>query len=453
MDLSGTIQDLADLTVDLALTRLDGQVRARPVALAQPSRARLDAGVVDIIEPTRLTVGESTLDVGRSPAAVPGAELVVAVNGPVADIVTLAPGLVPEGVTADGTVKAEVFLGARLDTFQPTGQATLEVATLRRGDQELASGVKVVADADRGTIHVSDAAGTVLGSAVSGQATIPMSWLRQGTASPGNGSAEPASFSLRSTVAVAPILAELMDEPPSDLTGTLNLTVDGTASAPRLDAVRARVQEQGGDVTVGNIKLSTQRTTALRFEDGLLHVDAFEWSGPEFHDRGFGQRRRARGRGGTTAAGRQDVDGAAQPRGAGQGERTIDLRRGSDRPARRPRSAREDRDRRRHHDRSAMAPGHGRLVGIGRDSTKPASLSKACMDNSTAARPPSTAACRLAAVPPVAMRSGSRCAAHSSSCREVFAASSTPTCRGAGPQAAPACPAAPPLPRARIASR
>ena len=93
----------------------------------------------------------------------------------------LAPGLVPEDITAEGTVKAEVFLGARLDTFQPTGQATLELATLYRGEQELASGVKVVADADRGTIRVSDFAGTVLGSPVAGQATIPMRWLREGT--------------------------------------------------------------------------------------------------------------------------------------------------------------------------------------------------------------------------------------------------------------------------------
>ena len=120
----------------------------------------------------------------------------------------------------------------------------------------------------------------MLGSAVAGQATIPMRWLRDGAASGGDASAEPARFSLRSTVAVAPVLAELMDEPPADLTGTLNLTVDGTASAPRLDAVRARVQEQGGALTAGTIKLSTQRTTALRFEDGLVHVDAFEWSGP-----------------------------------------------------------------------------------------------------------------------------------------------------------------------------
>ena len=69
--------------------------------------------------------------------------------------------------------------------------------------------MKVVADADTRTIRVSDFAGTVLGSPVAGQATIPMQWLRDGTAPGGRGSAEPATFSLRSTVAVAPVLAAL----------------------------------------------------------------------------------------------------------------------------------------------------------------------------------------------------------------------------------------------------
>ena len=38
VDLSGTLQDLQNLTADLALTRLDGQLHARAVALAGPSR-------------------------------------------------------------------------------------------------------------------------------------------------------------------------------------------------------------------------------------------------------------------------------------------------------------------------------------------------------------------------------------------------------------------------------
>ena len=125
--------------------------------------------MVEIVEPTRLTIGESTLGIAKSPAAVTGAELVVTLDGPIADLTALAPGLMPDGITAEGTVKAEVFLGARLDTFQPTGQATLELATPPRGEQELASGVKVVADADTRTIRVSDFAGTVLGSPVAGR--------------------------------------------------------------------------------------------------------------------------------------------------------------------------------------------------------------------------------------------------------------------------------------------
>ena len=111
----------------------------------------------------------------------------VTLDGPIADLTALAPGLIPEGTTATGTVKAEVFLGARLETFQPTGQATLELTTLVRGEQELANGVKVVADADTRTIRVSDFAGTVLGSPVAGVATIPMQWLRGGTSPGGNG--------------------------------------------------------------------------------------------------------------------------------------------------------------------------------------------------------------------------------------------------------------------------
>ena len=280
VDLSGTVQDLQNVNVDLALTRLDGEARGHHLALAGRSRTRLDRGVIEIVEPTRLTIGESTLGIAKSSAAVTGAELVVTLDGPIADLTSLAPGLMPEGTTAEGTVKAEVLLGARLGTFQPTGQATLELATLLRGEQALASGVKVVADADTTTIRLSDFSGTVLGSPVAGVATIPMQWLREGT-SPGSNASDAATFSLRSTVAVGPMLAGLMDQPPSDLTGTLNLTVDGTASAPRLDSVLARVQEQGGALTMGNMKLSTQRTTALRFENGLLHVDAFEWTGPQ----------------------------------------------------------------------------------------------------------------------------------------------------------------------------
>ena len=280
IDLSGTIDNPGGIVADLALTRFDGQVRGRSLSLAGPSRTRLDSGVVTIVEPTRLTIGETTVGITQSSSAATGAELLIAVDGPVGDFTTLAPSLLPEGITAEGRVKAEVFLGARLDTFQPTGQATVDLSSVRRREQELAKDVTVVADAGPRTIHVRDLAGTVLGSPLTGVATIPTQWLRDG-ALPGGSAVEPATFSLRSTVAVAPLLAALRDQPASDLSGTLNLTVDGTASAPRLDSVQARLREQGGVLAVGNMKLNTQQTTALRLDNGLLHVDAFEWTGPQ----------------------------------------------------------------------------------------------------------------------------------------------------------------------------
>ncbi len=324
-DLSGSVQDLPSVNVNLALTRLDGEVRGRPLALTGTSRTRLDSGVVEIVEPTRLTIGESTLGVAKSPAAVTGAELVVTLDGPIADLTALSPGLVPENTTAEGSVKAEVFLGSRLETFQPTGQATIELTTLVRGEQELANGVKVVADADTSAIRVSDFTGTVLGSPVAGVATIPMHWLREGSSPGGNGSVEPATFSLRSTVAVAPMLAGLMDQPPSDLTGTLNLTVDGTASAPRLDSVQ-RSRAGGGwrpdrgqheAEHAADHRAAARKRVAAR---GRLRVDR-----TAVQDRGVGQRRRARGRVGTTAPWRHLVDGTAEPADPGQGEWTIDL--------------------------------------------------------------------------------------------------------------------------------
>ncbi len=81
-----------------------------------------------VVEPMRLTLGAAALELAQSAEAAPGAEIVLRVDGPIADLTSIAPSLVPEGVTAEGTVSAEVLLGERLSTLQPTGQATLDVS-------------------------------------------------------------------------------------------------------------------------------------------------------------------------------------------------------------------------------------------------------------------------------------------------------------------------------------
>ena len=59
------------------------------------------------------------------------------------------------------------------------------------------------------------------------------------------------------------------------------------------------------------MKLNTQRTTALRLENGLLHVDAFEWRGPESTVVASGSVGLAEGVDGSSAAGRRPLAGAA----------------------------------------------------------------------------------------------------------------------------------------------
>ena len=80
--------------------------RTRPLALSRPVAARLDAGVVEIVEPTRLTIGDRRTRASRShPPRSPAPSWSSSVDGPIADLTALAPGLVPEGITAEGTVK------------------------------------------------------------------------------------------------------------------------------------------------------------------------------------------------------------------------------------------------------------------------------------------------------------------------------------------------------------
>ena len=62
--------------------------------------------------------------------------------------------------------------------------------------------------------------------------------------------------------------------------GAFNVTVEGSAAAPRLDAIRATLRDEAGEITVGGFALSSVRPTELRLENGLLHVDEFEWHGP-----------------------------------------------------------------------------------------------------------------------------------------------------------------------------
>jgi outer membrane protein assembly factor BamA/autotransporter translocation and assembly factor TamB len=277
LDVSGTARDPWGATATLALTGLDGQVNGQALTLSRAGRLLLTDGRVRVAEPMRLALGSATLELASAPAAAPG--VAVTVDGGIADLAALVPGLMPEGVTAEGEVKAEVLLGERLNALEPTGHMSLSLSALRRGEQELARATTLAVEADATAIHVRELRGTLLGGPFEGGGVAPAAWIRAGREGSGP-AAEPATFWMKSSVAVGSVVKALRDQGP-DIAGTLNVTVEGTATAPRLDAVRATLREDAGEIAIGAFKLSGRRPTEVRLEDGRLHVDGFEWRGPE----------------------------------------------------------------------------------------------------------------------------------------------------------------------------
>ena len=288
-DASGTLRDLEGVHAALALTRLEGRIRERPLTLSQPARVLVEDGVVEVVEPTRLTLGTTTLDIARSGGASPGAGVLVTVAGPLADVTAIVPSALPEGIAVDGTVRAEVRLGPRLAAPAPTGLVTLDVTALRRGDRELARDVKVVAEGDDGMIRVSQLTGTVLGSPVQAQATAPMAWLRAAIDGAPGVAGEPATFSLRSEVALGRLVTALTERR-LDVSGTVNLAVEGSASAPRLDAVQATIVQQAGEVTISGVVPGPADADPAAPGTGAPARRGVRVARPRVHRRGIGQR-------------------------------------------------------------------------------------------------------------------------------------------------------------------
>ncbi len=362
LDVSGTARDPANARARLGLTGLDGQVRGQTLAIPQPGHLLVEGGRLRVVDPMRLTLGSATLELAPAPGGATVSGGIARIEGSIADLAPLMPGAMPEGMTAEGVVKAEVLLGERLSALEPTGHLTLALSSLRRGEQELARATTVVVEADAHLLRVRELSGTVLGSLIEARGVAPVAWILAGRAGEPDQASEPATFWLKSTVAVASVMAAVQGQAP-DITGTLNVTVEGSAAAPRLDAIRATLREEGGEITIGAFKLNPRRPTELRLEEGRLHVDGFEWRGPEStvvatRRRGPGRRRRRTlSRGGERAAGAPRRAGTGTPRWTS----AVRSRRigwaGSARGGGHPRH------RRWQHGRAAVAAGLGRLVG------------------------------------------------------------------------------------------
>jgi outer membrane protein insertion porin family len=279
LEASGVARDLAATRATLLVTQLNGTVEGRPVAVAQAGRLQLQAERVRVAEPVRVTWGSTSVSLTEAPGPDGQPGVAVSMEAPLAELATLAAEMLPDHVTAAGTVTAEIFLGDRVTDIQPTGQMTVKLESLTRDGHELARDATLVADADLTTVRVREVRGTVLGGPLEAGGTAPVAWFRTGHDA-GRAPDDQATFWLRSGAAGAHLVALLRDNPPA-VSGTLSLTIEGTATAPRLDALRATLRDESVGLTVGSFTLHPQRPTELRLEGGLVHVDQFEWLGPE----------------------------------------------------------------------------------------------------------------------------------------------------------------------------
>jgi len=279
IEASGSARDFATTDATLLVTTLEGTIYGQPVAVAHAGRLHLQAERVRVAEPVRVTWGSTSLALTEAPGADGRPGVRVSLDAPLGDLTALAVEMLPDEVTAAGTVTAELFLGDRLTGIQPTGQTTVRLESLMRRGQELARDTVLVADADLTTVRVRELRGTVLGGPLEGGGTAPAAWFRTGT-DDRRASEDPATFWLKSGATGGAVVALLRDNPPA-VSGTLSLAVEGSLTAPRLDALRATLRDESLGLTVGGFALHPQRPTELRLEDGLLLVDHFEWRGPE----------------------------------------------------------------------------------------------------------------------------------------------------------------------------
>ncbi len=273
----GSGRELASAEATVSLTRVAGTLREMPLNLEEAGRFHLADRRIAVEAPLRLTWGGTSLRVGAPESSGPG--IAVTLDGPVADVVTLAADRLPADLSAEGGIRADFRLNTSIDDLQPAGALDLELASLKQGQAELARDLTMRAESDGDRIHVTNLRGIVLDGEVDGEGEAPLSWLGAGNGDP-PATEQPASFRISSKVVLGSVWS-LLRPSSQPVTGTLALTTTGTATAPRLEAVRATVRGEGGTLTAGAFTLNSEGGTAIRLEDGRVHLDGFRWKGPD----------------------------------------------------------------------------------------------------------------------------------------------------------------------------
>ena len=293
----GTLRQPLPASADVNLDQLDAVVNGTRVVLEAPTAIAWN--------PSRITVGDLALRIGRgararlvgSLAAEPGSDrLRLTADSPLAELVALAGPLLPADVrlAADGTLAADLGVGGTLSAPQPDGTLTVRAASVAYGDVPPATEVAIDARVDPVGIVLRPVRAAWQQSTLSAEGTVPWRLVARALAeTDGKGATEgwaakwlaslprePATASLSARVTgITPKVLEpfVAAERLREVQGAMALTVAADADALTLDRVRGSAVLDDASLTLAGVPFKQVAPARLRLENGRVVVDEFRW--------------------------------------------------------------------------------------------------------------------------------------------------------------------------------
>ena len=186
-----------------------------------------------------------------------------------------------------GTISATVEASGNFDRrrLRLTGRASLSGAGVTSGGTSFVEALDATADVRDGRLWLSRLSGRGFGGPVSASGDLPLNWVEEylpdgwrvddTPAAP-----KPASFDLRAEPDVKTLGTWLRPDEPGKMTGSLRLAMSGTASAPSIGAIDARIVVEPDTVTVRDVPFEIPRAAEVRIKDGRATVDNFALIAP-----------------------------------------------------------------------------------------------------------------------------------------------------------------------------
>ena len=191
------------------------------------------------------------------------------------------------GYVPDGTIAAKIdaagSVGGR--TLRVGGQATLAGGSLSIAGSRVIDGVDAAVETRDGRLWLTRLAGRGFGGPLSASGDLPLNWVAEylpegWRLDPAPAASKPASFAVRAEPDLATLGTWLRPEEPGRITGGLTLRMSGTASAPSVEALDARLIIEPGTVTVRDVPFTLARAATVAIERGRATIAPFTLTAP-----------------------------------------------------------------------------------------------------------------------------------------------------------------------------